>query len=472
MPSAQEWNAWLVKVNTFCSPKVISPICSSLPYDSRPYLQVSINGNPVVGLLDSGASRTIIGQSGLSFLELNKIPYVVDRLFFHVTTADGAIQEVLGEIDLPFSVHGTTKMIKCLAVPAVTQSFILGVDFGSIFGICFDFSENSWSFTPFCNLSSVNVIQSRKTLSLEQSSILDQTISRYKNLVSDRLGRTNLVEHYIDTGDTRPFKQRQYMLSPAMQKQLHSEVDKMLELGVIRPSNSPWSSPVLLVKKKSGELRACFDGRKLNSVTVKDSYPLPKIDSILNRLRDAKFLSSLDLRKAFWQIPLEKSSCEKTAFCVPQKGLFEFVVLPFGLSNSPQTLQRTMERVLGPNLLNDQVFVYLDDVIIASPTFESHIEALNTVCDRLSDAGFTINLDKCEFCRSSLSFLGFIVDHNGLRTDPDKVSAIVNYPTPTTTSEIKRLIGMVSYYRRFIRDFSTIAAPITSLLHGKKRGYI
>lgn len=470
MPTAMEWNSWLQTVRDFYLTPVISPVCSSLPHDNRPYLDLQIHSFPIRCLLDSGASHTVIGSSGLSFLQQHNIPFTICQLPFSVSTADGTPQTVLGEVELPFSIHNVTKFLKCLVVPSITQAFILGVDFGATFNLRFDFAQNTWSFGPVSQISVLNTIQSRETLSSVQQQTLNQTIEGFSKLVSETLGRTSLVEHYIDTGAARPFKQRQYMLSPAMQQHLHREVNDMLKLGVIQPSNSPWSSPILLVTKKNNELRACFDGRKLNSVTVKDSYPLPHIDSILNRLRDARYLSSIDLRKAFWQIPLEESSKEKTAFCVPGMGLFEFVVMPFGLSNSPQMLQRTMERILGPDLLNGPAFVYLDDVIIASPTFDSHIATLNLICDRLSAAGFRINLDKCEFCRPSLSFLGFIIDQNGLRTDPDKVNAMVNFKTPTNTTEIKRMIGLVSYYRRFIKDFSSIAAPITSLLHHRKKG--
>lgn len=470
MPSAKEWNSWLNQVRNFYKTPNVSPVCSSVPGDSRPHLSVYIGPLSVTCLLDTGATHNVIGGAGKSLLDEHDITYSITPLNLNVTTADGIAQTVLGEINLPVTLMNVTKLIKFLMVPSITQAFILGIDFGNTFNICFDFPNNTWFFSNCNEVATVNVIKSRNTLSLIQEEILEQTISGFNDLSSDKLGRTKLVEHYIDTGDVRPFKQRQYLLSPARQAQLHQEVEEMLNLGVIQPSNSPWSSPILLVPKKNGELRACFDGRKLNSVTVKDAYPLPQVDSILNRLRDAQYLSSIDLKKAFWQIPLEKSSCEKTAFCVPGMGLFEFVVMPFGLSNSPQTLQRTIERVLGPDLLNRQVFVYLDDIIVASPTFETHIQTLNLICERLKAAGFTLQLAKCEFCRPSLSFLGFIVDKDGLRTDPEKVAAIVNYTPPTNTTEIKRLIGMISYYRRFLKNFSIIAAPITQLLHDKKKG--
>lgn len=159
-------------------------------------------------------------------------------------------------------------------------------------------------------------------------------------------------------------------MSPYMLNYLNTELDKMLELGVVEPSRSEWSSPVLLVKKANGEYRFCFDGRKLNSVTKRDSYPLPLVDRILSMLRDAKFISSIDLKSAFWQIPLDQASKEKTAFAIPGRGLFHFNVLPFGLSNAAQAQQRLMDALFGPEL-EPHIFVYLDDIIVISETFPS-----------------------------------------------------------------------------------------------------
>lgn len=250
---------------------------------------------------------------------------------------------------------------------------------------------------------------------------------------------------------------------------LNKELDKMIQLGVVEPSYSAWCSPVLLVKKANGEYRFCFDGRKLNSVTKPDSYPLPLVDRILNMLKGAKYISSLvDLRSAFWQIPLTEDSKEKTAFAVPGRGLFHFNVLPFGLSNSAQCQQRLMDAVLGPKF-EPNVFVYLDDIIIIADTFEKHVAILNEVRQRLQEANLTLNLDKCQFFRNSLNYLGFIVDSRGLRTNPDKVQSIVDYPIPRTTTDIKRFVGMCSWYRRFIPHFSSLMSPINDLLKGKAK---
>lgn len=257
-------------------------------------------------------------------------------------------------------------------------------------------------------------------------------------------------------------------MSPYMLNILYKELDDMLRLGVVQPSKSPYCSPVLLVKKANNEYRFCFDGRKLNSITKYDSYPLPRIDRILSVLRDAKYISSIDLRKSFWQIPLDAASREKTAFSVPGRGSFEFTVMAFGLCNAAQTQQRLVDTLFGPEF-EPNIFTYLDDIIIATPTFEEHLKLLSIVKNRLQDAHLTINISKCEFLKTSLVYLGLVVGQNSLRTDPNKVSTMVNYPRPTNVTEVRRFIGLCSWYRRFIKEFSTLMSPINDLIKGKGR---
>lgn len=325
-------------------------------------------------------------------------------------TADGSVQPVLGSVSIPISLNGAVKTLSVLVVPSLRHPLVLGVDFCRAFGLQLDFRTESWQSTPV-NLAAINAIHRLDTLSPSQRNQLIPIIEQYVRLSSRGLGRTHLVTHVIDTGTAPPIKQRYYPLSPVMQARMNKELDRMLALGVIRESNSPWSSPVLLVSKSSGADRLRFDGRKLNSVTIRDAYPLPYISNILDKVRDARFLSSIDLTSAFWQIPLDESSCAKTAFTVPGRGLYEFTRLPFGISNAPSTLQRLMDRVLGPKS-EPKVFVYLDDIIIVTATFSEHLDTLKEVLQRLEAAGLTVNAQKCKFCRASLKFLGFIVDQN------------------------------------------------------------
>lgn len=241
----------------------------------------------------------------------------------------------------------------------------------------------------------------------------------------------------------------------------------MLDLGVVEPSSSAWSSPIILVDKQDGGQRFCVDFRKVNLVTKKDAYPLPKVTSILDRLRDARYLSALDIKSAYWQIGLEESSKEKTAFTIQGRGLFHFNVLPFGLHNAPATWQRLVDSVLGMDL-EPYVFVYLDDVIVVTQTFEKHLEILEEIFKRLTEANLTLNKDKCHFCKKELRYLGYVVDEKGLRVDPEKVSAILELPVPRSVKEVRQFCGTASWYRRFISDFASRLYPLTSMLRKNK----
>lgn len=439
---------------------------------------MQVCGTEVVALLDSGANGSVIGGSGMRLIHKFGLK-VSDCVEKNVVTADGMCQPVRGTVDLPFCIDNVCHVIRTLVVPSVKHSLILGSDFCRNFSIKLDYKNNTWhiqseggtyGFVALDNPESCVIdFDSLGVIPELQRKAAGAVINSFRALSSeDKLGHTDKISLEIDTGDTKPFKQKQYPLSPYLLKLLNAELDSMLKLKVVEPSRSPWCSPVLLVRKKSGEYRFCFDGRKLNSVTKHDSYPLPRIDRILNMLRDAKFISSIDLRKAFWQIPLDESSKEKTAFAVPGRGLFQFRVVPFGLCNSAQTQQRLMDAVFGPKY-EPNIFVYLDDIIVVSSSFEHHLQLLTEVKERLSEANLTINFQKCDFFKNSLKYLGYLVDSQGLRIDPDKVAAMVSYPRPTTSTEIKRYVGMCSWYRRFIPHFSTLVAPINNLLKGKKK---
>lgn len=385
-----------------------------------------------------------------------------------ISVADGTPQEVLCKICLPVNFQDKTFELRFAVIPTISHPIILGADFCRLCDLKLNFKENSFELASN-NINIAGKLTEFSSLTNEEASRLQKIINQFSKLSSKSPGLTNLTEHFIDTGDAKPFKQRQYSFSPALQKILNQEIDKMLAQGVIEPSNSPWSSPIVMVKKKDDSYRMCFDGRKLNEVTVKDSYPLPLIDTILSKLDNTSYLSSIDIASAFWNIPLEKSSKPKTAFQVHGRGLFQFRVMPFGLCNASQTFQRLVDSIFTPEL-SPYVFCYLDDIIVVSPDFETHLRILEEVYLRLEKAGLSVNLEKCQFCRSSLSFLGFVIDKNGLRTDPSKVESILKTPSPKNTTEVRRLIGILQWYRRFIRDFSTISEPITSLIKGRKKG--
>ena len=282
----------------------------------------------------------------------------------------------------------------------------------------------------------------------------------------DDLGQTSLSFHTIDTGDNQPIRQHARRLPFHQHKEVSELVDSMLSRGIIESSDSPWASPVVLVRKKDGKTRFCVDFRKLNDCTRKDAQPLPRIDESLDALGGACFFSTLDLASGYWQVMMDPKSKEKTAFTTPY-GLYQFRVMPFGLCNAPATFQRLMERVLS-GLHWTACLVYLDDIIIFSKTVEQHLALLRDVFSRLRRAGLKVKPSKCHLLQTSVHYLGHVVSAKGIETDPGKVKCVSNWPIPTTSKELSSFLGLASYYRRFIKHFAHVAAPLHALIHKGK----
>ena len=263
------------------------------------------------------------------------------------------------------------------------------------------------------------------------------------------LGCTSLVEHKIDTGDAKPIKQPPRRVPLAQKSVVEEELNKMLKQGIIETSDSAWSNPVVLVKKKDGGVRFCVDYRRLNTVTKKDAYPLPRIGDCLDSLAGSKWFSTLDLASGYWQVPLDKRDKDKAAF-VTHKGLFNFKVLPFGLCNAPATFERLMERVL-QGLLWQTCLVYIDDIIVFGKDFRSALMHLKEVFERLRQAHLKLKPKKCSLFGTSVSFLGHIVSRDGIHCDPSKIDVVRDWPSPNNLKELRSFLGLCSYYRRFIK---------------------
>ena len=239
---------------------------------------------------------------------------------------------------------------------------------------------------------------------------------------------------------------------------------EMLRDGVIRPSISPWASPVVMVKKKDRSMRFCVDFRKVNDVTIKDAHPLPRIDDTLESLHGAKFFSILDLKSGYWQLPIREQDKEKTAFRTCSGQLYEFNQLPFGLCNAPATFSRLMDRALAGLAWNICLY-YLDDIIVFSASWEEHLERLRAVFERLRRANLKLGAAKFHLTRKEVSFLGYKVTPEGLEPEPKLMETIDRLTPPTSVTEVRSFLGLVGYYRRFIRRFSDKAAPLNALLH-------
>ena len=279
------------------------------------------------------------------------------------------------------------------------------------------------------------------------------------------MGRTNLVKHHIKLTDPVPFKESYRRIPPQMYDEVKDHIHEMLDLGAIRPSNSPWASAIVLVRKKDGRLRFCIDIRRLNNRTVKDAYSLPKIESILDSLIGAQIFSTLDLKAGYWQVEMAEECKAYTAFTCGPLGFYECDTMPFGATNAPATFQRLMHDCLDDLNMN-WCIVYLDDNIIFSDTKEEHLKRLEAVFQKLSAAGLKLKPSKCFFFREEIEYLGHVVSGKGIATNPKKVEAVAKWPTPKTVYDVRSFLEFVGYYRRFIKDFSKIAKPIREVITG------
>ena len=279
------------------------------------------------------------------------------------------------------------------------------------------------------------------------------------------MGRTNLVKHHIKLTDPVPFKEAYRRIPPQMYDGVKTHLQEMLDLGAIRPSNSPWASAIVLVRKKDGRLRFCIDLRKLNNRTVKDAYSLPRIESILDSLGGAQIFSTLDLKAGYWQVEMAEECKAYTAFTCGPLGFYECDTMPFGATNAPATFQRLMHDCLGELNMN-WCIVYLDDIIIFSDNKEEHLKRLEAVFQKLCAAGLKLKPSTCFFFREEIEYLGHVVSGKGISTNPKKIEAVSKWPTPKTVYDVRSFLGFVGYYRRFIKNFSRITKPIREVITG------
>ncbi|KAL2077722.1 hypothetical protein ACEWY4_027226 [Coilia grayii] len=307
-------------------------------------------------------------------------------------------------------------------------------------------------------------------LNEDQQQQLRLLLTKWQHVFSthdEDYGCTNIVKHQIPTGDAPPIRERYRPVPPTLYQEVRTLLRGMLDGGIIRESSSPWAAPIVLVQKKTGAWRFCVDYRKLNSVTKKDAFPLPRVEDSLTSLTQSAWYSTLDLASGYWQVQMESADREKTAFTTPF-GLFEWERMPFGLCNAPATFQRLMQRCLSGQLV-DSTLVYLDDVLVFSQDFPTHLQHLEQVFQAVEKYGLKLRPEKCQLLRREVKFLGHCVSYKGVSPDPEKVSAVREWEPPKTVRQVRSFLGFVGYYRRFIKDFSKIAKPLNALLVGVSR---
>src|SRR6266700_4164421 len=299
---------------------------------------------------------------------------------------------------------------------------------------------------------------------------IHELLQNFQHLFADNISqikRATNVEHTIDTGTNNPIRQIPYKSSPAEKEIIKKQINEMLSNGIIKESQSPWASPVVLVKKKDGKTRFCIDYRKLNAVTKKDAGPLPLIADTLDALNDSVIITKLDLKSGYWAVGMEETSKEKTAF-ITFMGLYQWEVLPFGLATAPSTFQRYLNRVLS-DYLHKFCLVYIDDLIIFSKSESEHIAHIRCVFQCLDSHNLRLNPEKCEFLTTEVAYLGHVITPEGVKPDPDKTKYMENFPIQRKVRDVRAFLGLSGNYRRFVKGYANIARPLNELLKKEKQ---
>ena len=297
-------------------------------------------------------------------------------------------------------------------------------------------------------------------LTEQQKGQLLELLTVFEAVTDGRLRRTSACQHHIHTKDGPPVRQQPYCLPHVYKEAVEKEIELMLKQGIIEPASSERALPIVIIKKKDDTIRLCVDYRRLNAMTQVDAYPMPRIDDILDQVGQARYITTLDLAKGYWQVPVAKEDRPKTVFITP-RGLYQFKMMPFGLCGAPATFQRMMDQVI--RRMHKFASAYLDDLIIFSTTWEDHLTHLKAVLSRLQELGLTTKPSKCQFAMTECTYLGHVVGNGVVKPEEGKLRTIEQFPQPKTKKQIQSFLGLSGYYRRFIPNYATIAVPLTNM---------
>jgi hypothetical protein len=449
-------------------------------------------------LVDSGGSASFISEQmvrGVSSLVPLAQPVPI-------RVASGQLIYCTQELSqCKVSVQGHTFMINLKVLPLQCYDAILGVDWlASNSPMEFHWVDNWLAFTvnnsrvvlyghksDFSSCDTISASQLNHLLSLDEVwCLLElQHISDDDNTQTIQVDIQNLITEFASLFDkptglplarshchsiplvpgATSFRLRPYRYNPAQKDEIERQVKELLQNGMIQPSSSPFASPVILARKKTGDWRLCVDYRRLNALTVKNKYPLPIIDELLDELQGAMWFTSLDLSSGYHQIQMEPLDIPKTAFQT-HNGHYEYRVMPYGVTGGPATFQLTMNSILAP-LLRKCVVVFIDDILVYSTNWRDHLEHIRVVFNILDKHQFKVNLSKCSFAQTSLHYLGHIISQEGVATDPEKISAVKSWPTSRSVKDIRSFLGLAGYYRKFVKKLWHYELP--SHLSPKKR---
>ncbi|KAJ9552821.1 LOW QUALITY PROTEIN: hypothetical protein OSB04_016866 [Centaurea solstitialis] len=440
----------------------------------------SVNSKPALVLFDTGATW--------SYIELGKLDrpvkidvaaeevHVVERVFRGCTIDIFGVQFSINLIPVPMNgidvVVGIDWMFPNRATTDVAGQLVRIQNLSG--GELIVYGKGRRVSTLFCSVAKAHKYFQRGGSGFLAYAMAEQTkltvaevpvVSEYPDVFPEDLPGLppdRQVEFGIDLVlGAAPVARAPYRLAPPELQELSEQLQELSGKGFIRPSSSPWGAPILFVKKKDGSHRMCIDYRGLNKVTIKNRYPLPRIDDLFDQLQGASWFSKIDLRSGYHHLRVKEADIHKTAFRT-RYGHFEFLVMPFGLTNAPAAFMDLMNRVCRP-MLDRSVIVFIDDILVYSKTKEDHVVHLREVLEVLRKERLYAKFSKCAFWLEEVQFLGHVVNREGIKVDPSKIEAVMSWEVPTSPTEIRSFLGLAGYYRRFIQDFSKIAVPLTRL---------
>ena len=452
-------------------------------------IEVQIKNETFKAMIDSGSEINCVSEE-LYLTQFKDVLGImvlpVTNVFLKLATGKRSkriglrlqVELVIQQVEIPF---------ECFVVPDLVFPIIIGSEFGYKYGGHLQWNKKIFQFNfqgeifncPFIINPSygINFIRKQEPTPVSLQSVLTEKLGNmeeckrnrlinvmlpYSSIFEDRLGLTNKYEHRILMSNETPFVKRSYPISFALRSKVDLEIKRMEDLGVIRREASPYSSPMTVVKKKDDTVRICLDARYLNASMVNDIESPPPMDELIQKFHGKKFLTIIDLKSSYWQIPLAPESHKYTAFLYNSRS-YVYLVLPFGLKTAVGSFSRAMDQILGPEV-REFVTNYVDDLLVASTDFDSHVQHLKIVFSRLQEANITINLKKTEFFKPQVKFLGFILSEKGILPDPEKIEAINKFPTPRKQKDIRAFLGACNFYRRFQKQFSSVARVLQDLL--------
>jgi len=437
------------------------------------YLPVTLNGRPVHAMIDTGSQVTAVSQE--LYNQLPDKP-VLNTTGVYIQAANDLKMDVVGEITASVWIAEAELEVRlpCLVMRKLAAPFIISYHGLKVMGMIINPIDDTITCRKYVlhtspsmkppGATSSAIIQDPK-LSAEQQAQIEKLIEENPNTFVNELKIGDPVpgvEHHIELTTDQPIAMKLRRYSPKEEAQIKQAVDELKKLHILRPSKSPYCAQALVVAKHDGSPRLVINFQALNAVTKKDKFPLPVIPDIIREIGDAKYYTTLDLASGFFQFKMREEDMEKTAFSINGEHL-EYTRMPMGLTNSPATMQRAMTKIM-TGLLHKGVQVFVDDILIYSKTWEEHIALLTDVVNRLRANNLQVKLKKCSFAKDEVKYLGYIIGHGAKRPDPDKVQAIREMPAPQNAKDLRSFLGMVGFYREFIKDLGTMTVPLNALL--------